>query len=192
MPALPSKHFYCARSGDRRPLPGSVSEGLAAAMARQAELVQCLPILLDGAHNPQAASTLSEFIRRHLAGYHIILIAGIMSDKDITGILSPLLPLASDIIFTAPNYGRSAPPVQLSGHAASLGFKAAVASTIRDAMSLATKIAFSHQSVSDTPPLILITGSFFTVGEAKEILGEKAVLGHLREGFNKQEMRNEK
>ena len=30
-------------------------------------------------------------------------------------------------------------------------------------------------------PLILITGSFYTIGEAKEVLGQKGVLTRLRE-----------
>lgn len=188
---LAVKAFLCVqqcRTPDAEPRTlNAIREGLAAARwPGRLELVHGRPIiLLDGAHNPQAAGALSEFIRKHLADYRIILIAGIMSDKDITGILSPLLPLASDIIFTAPNYGRSAPPGLLSGHAESLGFKSKVASTISAAMSLATEIAFSPQSIPQAPALILITGSFFTVGEAKELLGEKAVLGDLRESYNK-------
>jgi folylpolyglutamate synthase/dihydropteroate synthase len=30
-------------------------------------------------------------------------------------------------------------------------------------------------------PLIVVTGSFYTTGEAKEVLGQKGVLGGLRE-----------
>lgn len=169
-----------------RPTLEAVRAGLAAAIwPGRLELVEDGTILLDGAHNTQAANVLAEFIRRHLAGYRIILVAGIMADKDITGILSPLLPLAADIIFTAPGYCRSAPPGLLSENAAGLGFKSRVASTISAAISLARETAFPPQSAPQVPALILITGSFFTVGEAKEVLGEKAVLGDLREGCNR-------
>ncbi|MBF0557754.1 MAG: bifunctional folylpolyglutamate synthase/dihydrofolate synthase [Nitrospirae bacterium] len=183
---LAVKAFLNCMSGPRRQTPDAVREGLAAVQwPGRLELVQGRPILLDGAHNPKAANALSEFIRKHLAKYRIILIAGIMADKDIAGILSPLLPLASDIIFTAPNYGRSAPPGLLSEHAASLGFQSKVASTISAAMSLAMDAAFAPQPGQQAPALIVITGSFFTVGEAKELLGEKAVLGDLREGYSR-------
>ncbi len=143
------------------------------------------PIILDGAHNPNAASALAEFIRKQFTNYRVILIAGIMSDKDIAGILAPLLPLASKVIFTALLYGRSAPPGLLAEHAASLGFQSTVASSISDAIALAKKTALYQPSNLPEPALIVITGSFFTIGEAKESLGEKAVLGDLRENYNR-------
>lgn len=133
-------------------------------------------IMIDGAHNPDAAQALSEFIKKYLNSYRIILIIGIMADKDIHGIMSPLLPVASEIIFTAPDYERAAPPQRLSEIALSMGFSSKVAHSVRDAIEMAKK--WLHPFTSS---LILITGSFYTIGEAMEILGEKAVLGTLRE-----------
>ncbi len=163
----------------------AVREGLAAARWQgRLELVNGdPPIILDGAHNPNAASALAAFISKQFIKHRVILIAGIMADKDITGILAPLLPLASDIIFTAPNYGRSAPAGLLAEHAASLGFGSTVAPSISDAIASAKKISFSPPSKLSAPAVILITGSFFTIGEAKELLGERAVLGDLRENY---------
>jgi dihydrofolate synthase/folylpolyglutamate synthase len=180
--------FLLCRAHDvRRSTPDAVREGLAAARWQgRLELVNGdPPIILDGAHNPHAASALAEFIRKQYINYRVVLIAGIMSDKDIAGILAPLLPLASDIIFTAPNYGRSAPPGLLAEHAASLGFHSTVDLSISDAMASAKKIAFSPPSNRSGPAVILITGSFFTIGEAKELLGERAVLRDLRENFGR-------
>jgi len=157
-------------------------------------------IMIDGAHNPDAAKALSEFARKHLTDYNIILIMGIMADKDIQGIMSPLLPVASEVIFTAPNYGRAASPQKLAEIALHMGFSSKVANSVREAIETAKEISqksappqppltkggieggvFSRLHHSITPSLILITGSFYTIGEAKEILGEKAVLGSLRE-----------
>jgi dihydrofolate synthase/folylpolyglutamate synthase len=167
--------------------PDAVREGLAAARWQgRLELVNGdPPIILDGAHNPHAASALAAFIRKQFINYRVVLIAGIMSDKDIAGILAPLLPLASDIIFTALNYGRSAPPGLLAEHAAALGFQSTVTLSISDAIASAKKIALSPPPNLSVPAVILITGSFFTIGEAKELLGEKSVLGDLRENFNR-------
>lgn len=133
-------------------------------------------IMIDGAHNPDAAKALSEFAKKHLNDYRTVLIMGIMSDKDIAGILSPLLPIASDIIFTAPNYGRAASPERLAEYAADMGFSSKTANTVKEAIEMATSELLTPNS-----KLILITGSFYTIGEAMEILGEKAVLGNLRE-----------
>ncbi len=40
------------------------------------------------------------------------MVLGIMSDKEIKGIMRPLLPLASEIIVTAPSYSRASSPEQ--------------------------------------------------------------------------------
>ncbi|MBI3592512.1 MAG: bifunctional folylpolyglutamate synthase/dihydrofolate synthase, partial [Nitrospirae bacterium] len=144
-------------------------------------------IIVDGAHNPDAANALSEFIKKHFSNHRIILIMGIMSDKDITGIMRHLLPLASDIIFTAPAYGRAASPQKLAEYALSIGFKSKVAASVKNAIETATKIsnesavtskefkgnknARNSLLVTRHSSLILITGSFYTIGEAKEVLG---------------------
>jgi dihydrofolate synthase/folylpolyglutamate synthase len=163
-----------------------IRDGLANTKWRgRLEIVSDNPmIMIDGAHNPDAAKALSEFIRKHLNDYRIILIMGIMSDKDISGTMSPLLPLASEIIFTAPNYGRAASPQKLAEIASRMGFSSKVANSVRDAIEIAKDRAKEQKggrAEEKTSGLILITGSFYTIGEALEILGEKAVLGTLRE-----------
>ncbi|HAK89537.1 MAG TPA: bifunctional folylpolyglutamate synthase/dihydrofolate synthase [Nitrospiraceae bacterium] len=153
-------------------------------------------IMIDGAHNPDAAAVLSDFIEKHLSDYRIILIMGVMSDKDIKGILSPLLPLASGIIFTAPNYGRAASPKTLAGYASEMGYDSTIADSVKEAIDTAKQIGsrlkvkgsgINDQKFCPLPfalhplPLILITGSFYTIGEAMESLGERPILAGLRE-----------
>lgn len=155
------------------------------------EIVNYDPIIMiDGAHNPDAASVLAEFIRSHLINYRIILIMGVMSDKDIKGIMSPLLPVASEIIFTAPNYSRAASPQRLSEIALQMGFPSKTANSVKEAIEMAMKDynapcimsnEFKSPLITHHSSLILITGSFYTIGEAMEILGKTSVLGTLRE-----------
>jgi dihydrofolate synthase / folylpolyglutamate synthase len=144
------------------------------------------PIVIDGAHNPSAAAVLAENLRDvFLKKYKkIIMVIGIMGDKDIKGIIGPLLPLSSYSILTASAYDRAASPGRLADTAASLGFSAVqTALTVRDAIDLAIKFG---KEASGSPhardsALIVITGSFYTIGEAKEALGQKGVLTRLRE-----------
>ncbi len=177
-PGIPEENSSISLTGASR--EGNLREGLAAVQWHgRLEVVSNDPlIMIDGAHNPAAAEALAAFIGRHLAEYRIILIAGVMSDKDIAGILAPLLPLASDIIFTAPDYGRAASPHDLSEYGSSLGYISAETSSVKDAIETAKKIYLSHPMRQS---LILITGSFYTIGEARQLLGEKSVLGSLRE-----------
>ncbi|MBI4685439.1 MAG: bifunctional folylpolyglutamate synthase/dihydrofolate synthase [Nitrospirae bacterium] len=144
------------------------------------------PVLIDGAHNPSAANILADSLKKiFLKRYKkMILILGIMADKEIEGIMSPLLPLASEIIFTAPAYERAAPPQRLAEIASAMGFSnVQIAKTVKDAIEMATKhSALSIQdSADENSGLIVITGSFYTIGEAKEALGEKGILSRLRE-----------
>ena len=63
------------------------------------------------------------------------------------------------------------PPVDSSGAAP----VSSVTASVREAIERAAGKAKTPKD------LILITGSFYTIGEARECLGEKAVLGALRE-----------
>jgi dihydrofolate synthase/folylpolyglutamate synthase len=134
------------------------------------------PILIDGAHNPHAAAALSRYLEQALSrGYRrIILVAGVMADKDIDGILAPLLPLASEIIFASPAYGRAASADMLASRAAAMGFSSRPGGSVSDALRMA-------EELYTTGDLIVITGSFYTIGEAKEALDGKGVLTRLRE-----------
>jgi dihydrofolate synthase/folylpolyglutamate synthase len=107
------------------------------------------------------------------------MVLGIMSDKEIKGIMKPLLPLASEIIVTAPSYSRASSPEHLSDIAASLGFlNIRTAPTVKDALEIAVSCsAFPDQDSS----LVVVTGSFYTIGEAKEALGQTGILTRLRE-----------
>ncbi|MDO9288974.1 MAG: cyanophycin synthetase, partial [Thermodesulfovibrionales bacterium] len=146
------------------------------------------PILIDGAHNPSASSVLADSLRNNFLNTYrrIILIMGIMADKDIKGIMAPLLPLASEIIFTAPAYERAAQPETLARHAAALGFtNVHIARTVEDAIAISSALSpFASGGPArggQLSPLTVITGSFYTIGEAKEALGAKGILSRLRE-----------
>ncbi len=134
------------------------------------------PILIDGAHNPDAALALSEYLRAMLAPRYkrIILIIGIMGDKDREGILARLLPLASETIFAAASYGRAASPESLAASASSLGYSSRKARTVAEAIALA-------EDLCGPDDIVVITGSFYTIGEAKEVLGGRGLLSRLRE-----------
>ena len=138
------------------------------------------PILIDGAHNPAAARALSKALKRnYLEEYKkLIIVIGIMGDKDARGIMEPLLPLASEVILTAPQYSRAAAPETLARIAQSLGYlHVRIAQTVKDAVAIACERARDNVS----PSLVVITGSFYTIGEAKEVIGAKGVLSRLRE-----------
>ncbi len=134
------------------------------------------PVLIDGAHNPSAACALSKYLERILGSKYrrIIMIVGTMNDKDINGILQPILPLSSEIIFASPAYERAASPDTLAALSSTMGFHSRKALSVNDALNMAEDIYMPGD-------LIVVTGSFYTAGEAKEALVKKGVLAKLRE-----------
>ncbi|HWR58873.1 MAG TPA: folylpolyglutamate synthase/dihydrofolate synthase family protein [Thermodesulfovibrionales bacterium] len=136
-------------------------------------------LLIDGAHNPSASRALAEALKAFFVPFYdkVILILGIMADKDVAGIMKPLLPLASETIFTAPGYERAASPETLAEYASEMGFAPKVTHSMREALDLANATA----KASSLRTLTVITGSFYTIGEAKMCLGQEGVLARLRE-----------
>jgi dihydrofolate synthase/folylpolyglutamate synthase len=126
------------------------------------EIVSDNPIIiLDGAHNPAAAKVLSE----ELKGMRInklILIIGILKDKDYKGIISFLAPIADYVIVTKPKTNRVRESEDLKNESLRYTDRVEVIEDIPDAVKKAKNLA----SADD---LICITGSFFTVGEARKM-----------------------
>ncbi|MFA5110834.1 MAG: folylpolyglutamate synthase/dihydrofolate synthase family protein [Desulfobaccales bacterium] len=128
---------------------------------RLEQLAQDARVLLDGAHNPAAALTLSQNLKRARGNGRLILVMGVMADKDVDTILARLLPLAQTVIFTQPQYFRAATTRDLAKRAQPYGLEIMqvprVAAAIRQA-----------QSLAGPGDRIVVTGSLYTVGEAKE------------------------
>jgi len=68
-------------------------------------------VVLDGAHNPAAAAALARYLREYLVRHpdsRIILVWGMMRDKDHRGFMAPLQSLVSEIVLTQASLARSA------------------------------------------------------------------------------------
>ncbi|KPK02706.1 MAG: hypothetical protein AMK71_01315 [Nitrospira bacterium SG8_35_4] len=140
------------------------------------------PVLIDSAHNPDAAASLADSVKELFPGKKIILIAGIMDDKDIQGILIPLVRIAHSLILTRARYQRAASPEKMRGILSSISMSESVEKpatiVITETVSEALKTATAQCSDNN---IILVAGSFYTTGEVKEVLGHKGVLSGLRE-----------
>jgi len=115
--------------------------------------------IVDGAHNPDAAGVLAKAVKNNFSYDRLILVLGVMEDKDISSIIGELTALADHIICSRPEYFRSASPENLYKVVSSQGKKAEIIKTLPEAINRAKKLARQKD-------MILITGSLFTVGEA--------------------------
>lgn len=123
-------------------------------------------VILDGAHNPAAAHALAEYLK-DFSGRHptarIILVWGMMRDKDRRGFIAPLLPVVSEIVLTQATVARSATVQEL--HATLQDWQGPVHEAVlpMDALTAARRRAMPHD-------LICIAGSLMLLGDVKAAL----------------------
>jgi dihydrofolate synthase/folylpolyglutamate synthase len=118
-------------------------------------------IVVDGAHNPDAAQRLREFLEQYLDFDQAILVIGASDDKDIGGIVSQLVPLFNKVIATRSRHPRSLVPALLAAEFTQRRIEAQVTEDIPSALSKALALAGDRD-------LICVTGSLFVVAEAIE------------------------
>lgn len=119
-------------------------------------------VILDGAHNPSGARALKEALST-VKRKRLILVMGIMSDKNMDGILKELVPASDLVIVTKPKGERSATLPVLTLAASRYGKHVIGVEAVKDAC----KKALSLASPTDC---VCVTGSLFTVGEGREYL----------------------
>ena len=125
------------------------------------EVVATSPrVVLDGAHNPDGALVLKEALIEEFQYRHLILLIGVMKDKDFKSVLHLLSPLADHIILTKPNNDRAAPPALLKKVLGRRGKKAEVIEDLKEAVERGL-------SITGGEDLLCVTGSLYTVGEAR-------------------------
>jgi len=118
-------------------------------------------ILLDGAHNVAGMTSLKITLEEDFIYEKLILIFGILSDKNIQEILDIIVPIADTIVTTKSQNSRAFDPLKLKEMIGKKGV--IIKDKIFDAIELAKKIAKKND-------LICITGSLYTVGEARDYI----------------------
>ena len=122
--------------------------------------------ILDGAHNEISMREVRKFLQQYFSCGKINLIFGILKDKNIERVLEMIVPCAEKVIFTAPSgvRERRTPPDYLLSLAKKMfPFKEmGVSKNVAQAFKMANEF-FSLEPV-------VVTGSFYIVGEVRSIL----------------------
>lgn len=125
-------------------------------------------ILLDGAHNGDSATRLVQALHDLYPGYRFWFLVGITRDKDIAGILQPLLSQASGAVAIRSSHPRAADPQHLQQAAASLGYALDVSPDLLQALqtlwqqAVRVRTAAANVAAGD---MICVTGSLFIAGD---------------------------
>jgi dihydrofolate synthase/folylpolyglutamate synthase len=124
------------------------------------EIVSRFPLVIfDATHTPDGAAIVSEDLEK-LANGRVILVLGVLNDKDIDGLAKHLGRIATIAIATAPKSKRAYQAGVVAEHLKKYCSHVETVESVGDAVERALRIA----SNNDT---ILITGSLYTIGEAK-------------------------
>ncbi|MGD9552086.1 MAG: folylpolyglutamate synthase/dihydrofolate synthase family protein [Candidatus Caldatribacteriota bacterium] len=119
-------------------------------------------IILDGAHNPNGASQFIFNLKRLIPDKKIIAILGVFQDKNYPAIIKLIVPQINQLILTMANNPRATPTEILAKEASQYISKEKIieTNTVPEAIREALRIAQEKE-------VICITGSLYTVGEAK-------------------------
>jgi dihydrofolate synthase/folylpolyglutamate synthase len=119
------------------------------------------PVIVDGAHNPAGAQALAASLAAYFPGRRGTFVIGISADKDTSGILGALVPLAERVVCTAADHPRAASPESLAGLARLAAGDARVRVETAPSPPEALRLALAEP---DTP-MVCVAGSLFMIGE---------------------------
>lgn len=145
-----------------------LAEGLATATSPgRLQILGTEPtVLIDAAHNPHGAQALASAVRSYFNFDELVLVVGILVDKDAHGIVDALAPLATRIHVTQSQSDRAIPAEELDRSIADWTHDAPRLEfdTLDDALSEAREWASSQAGRG-----VLVTGSITLIGEAIEL-----------------------
>ncbi len=151
----------------------ALREGLRAAKwPGRLEVLQKKPlVVIDGAHNTAAVRAMIRATAEHYTCRRLIMVVGIMEDKDMRGMLSLLSRVADDLILTRPAIERAADPQELRKivEDENLGLTGA-SPLVEPDLPRALRKALSLAGNED---MVLVTGSFYTISEARALFIKK-------------------
>lgn len=143
----------------------SILNGLAASKwPGRLEKIRTAPdIILDGAHNVASACVLARAITEYYNGRRLILVIGILNDKEVDRILEILCPLAHAVIITHPDSYRAVDTRILCQKAKPYCKDVTIIEDVAAAIDRVTSLA-------DPSDIIVLSGSLYLIGEARKIL----------------------
>lgn len=139
-----------------------IREGMAATRwPARLEIVQRNPlVVIDGAHNLDGAQTLRQALQEFFRYQHLILVIGMLGDKEREKVVAELAPLAKAVVVTKPNSPRAGDwqniAVEVGKYVPQVFLIENIGEAVEKGISLAGQL-----------DLVCITGSLYMVAEAR-------------------------
>lgn len=120
-------------------------------------------IILDGCHNEDSAKALCAVLEKYLKGKKITALMGMMADKDISKVLTLLLPHFDKVLTVTPSNPRAIPAEELAEKIRNLGTDAKSFENAEDAY----KYAVNNMSEDE---ILIVCGSLYLCSDVYNII----------------------
>ena len=118
-------------------------------------------VMIDGAHNVDGAIALGQALDEYFPNKDIIMVLGMLGDKERAKVVKELAPRAKAVIITKPNNARAGDWQSMAQEALHFIPQVETIENIREAVQRAMDMA-------GTNDMVCITGSLYMVAEARE------------------------
>ncbi len=119
--------------------------------------------IIDGGHNPQCIEALVKNIQDYLAGRRVVVLTGVLADKDYGDMFRPVLPLVEQFVCITPPNPRKLEAEVLAGYLRDRGAIATACESIPAGVQKAKELA-------GTDGIVLCFGSLYSIGDIKNAL----------------------
>ncbi len=119
--------------------------------------------IIDGGHNPQCIEALVKNIRDYLAGKRVIVLTGVLADKDYVDMYQPVMELVEQFVCITPPNPRRLEAQALAEHLGRVGAVATPCASIPEGVQTAKRLAGADG-------VVLCFGSLYSIGAIRDAL----------------------
>lgn len=123
-------------------------------------------VIYDGGHNPQGIAAAKQSIKAYFGEKRVLLLSGLMGDKDYTLMVNELAPIADKVYTVTPDNPRSLPAEELATVYRSVGADATAFASVREAVEAAM------QDAKEMKKPLFILGSLYLYCEIYPLVKE--------------------
>ncbi len=120
--------------------------------------------VVDGGHNPQCAETVADNIRRYFPNMHVVLLTGVLADKDYNSLTNILAPTADCFVAVTPNCPRALPAQDYARHLEKYGKPVSACGSIPEGVAKARALAGKDG-------VVVAVGSLYMAGPIRDCFG---------------------
>ena len=121
--------------------------------------------IIDGGHNPQCIEALVKNIEDYLADRKVIVLTGVLADKDYADMYKPVMPLVEEFVCITPPNPRRLDSALLAQYLTEAGAKATACGSIPEGVKTAMEKAGKDG-------VVLSFGSLYSIGDIRNALEE--------------------